>query len=315
LDRKIPVIICVDAEPDRRLFDPGSREPWSGFERSYEFFSALRPRLAKVTGSPTHFSWFFRMDPQVEAGYGSPEWCARTYPKWIQDLKKNGDELGLHAHAWRWDEGGNRWIVDHGDQAWVDHCVDVSFRAFRRSFGFDCRSFRFGDAWMNNETVGLLEKLGARFDLTVESGKPPVRAERAKETVTGDVPDYTDTPKVPYRPSKHDYRKADPARVDGLWMIPVSGGNFPDRFWRKPKFRALRLAINPRAFARCIEKILKTFKKPILVPEVRVCATLHAQRFDHMVKNVEHLAAHKDARCFVFSTPSEALELLGYPPA
>ena len=312
---KIPVILCIDVEPNRRLFDPGSREPWSGFERSYEFFNALRSRLAKATGSPVHFSWFFRMDPQVETGYGSSEWCPRTYPQWMRALKENGDELGLHAHAWRWDAAGERWIVDHGDQEWVNHCVDVSFQAFRRSFGFDCRSFRFGDSWMNNETVDLLEKLGVRFDLTVEAGKPAVRAERAKETVTGSIPDYTDVPRGPYRPSKRDYRKADPARTDGLWMIPVSSGNFSDKFWQKPKFRTLRLAINPTAFARSIKQALKRCERSILVPEVRVCATLHVQRFDYMVKNAEHLVAHRDARRFAFSTPSEALEIMGYPPA
>ena len=74
---KIPVVICLDVEPDERVFDPLSRPDWQGFERTWEYFSNFRPHLEHATGSPAHFSWFFRMDPQVEYVYGSAEAHAR----------------------------------------------------------------------------------------------------------------------------------------------------------------------------------------------------------------------------------------------
>jgi len=54
-----------------------------------------------VTGSPVHFSWFLRMDPQITHTYGSPDWVVTRYPKLIEGLDAAGDELGLHVHPWR----------------------------------------------------------------------------------------------------------------------------------------------------------------------------------------------------------------------
>ncbi len=325
MNKKIPVIVCVDAEPDKRLFEPGSLEPWRGLEKTAVFFRSARPRLASVTGSPPHFSWFFRMDPQVEVGWGAPDWGVRNYRELVNEFEQNGDEIGLHTHAWRWDREARRWIVDHGDQRWVEHCVDVSFRAFLESFGRPCRSFRFGDAWLNNQTARFLETLGVHFDLTLEAGKKPRRAERKNEIVTGAVPDLTPVPLFPFRPSREDFRTPDPSRTDGMWMIPVSTGSFTDRrgvfetaycalFDRKrlrPKFRTLRLAINPQAFAQGIERILRSSEEPLLVLEVRSCVTLYPHRFEHLKKNIDQLLSHRDARRFVISTPAEALDLIG----
>jgi hypothetical protein len=90
----------------------------------------------------------------------------------VDDFLANGDELGLHPHDYRWDLGLNEWIVDHGNQPWINHFVKLAFETFRATFGKGCESFRYGGRWMNNETLVLVESLGARFDLTVEPGQP-----------------------------------------------------------------------------------------------------------------------------------------------
>jgi len=43
--KKIPVVICIDVEPDERLIDPNLKKPWTGFERTFEFFTQLRFRV------------------------------------------------------------------------------------------------------------------------------------------------------------------------------------------------------------------------------------------------------------------------------
>jgi len=50
MNRRIPILICIDVEPNERKLDPQVRVDWTGFEKSYEFFSELRPRLEMVTG-------------------------------------------------------------------------------------------------------------------------------------------------------------------------------------------------------------------------------------------------------------------------
>ena len=168
--KKIPVIICIDVEPDLRAIDPNAESDWVGFEKTLEFFRELRPRLEQVTGSPAHFSWFVRMDPQIAHTYGFPAWPVTRYRRLFDYIAESGDEIGLHVHAWRWDTCSNRWIADMGDQEWVEQCIRMSFEAFEQSLARSCRSFRFGDHWINDATLDLVEELGAWFDLTTEPG-------------------------------------------------------------------------------------------------------------------------------------------------
>src|SRR5215204_3674691 len=155
----LPVIICVDFEPYNRQISPDGGKVWEGAAETMGFFGALRNRLEEVAGAPAHFNWFFRMDPQIERAYGSPGWVAERYGELIARLDAAGDELGLHTHAWRWDGGTGRWVTDHGNRQWVEHCVRMSFEAYEKAFGRTCVSFRFGDHWMNDETMDLLESL------------------------------------------------------------------------------------------------------------------------------------------------------------
>jgi len=216
---KIPVVICLDVEPDERVFDPLSRPDWTGFEKTWEYFSNFRPHLERATGSPVHFSWFFRMDPQVEYVYGSASWVMARYPRIVRELQVSGDEPGLHPHSWRWDETAQEWIADFSNQPWIEHCVRQSFAAFEECFRRPCGSLRFGDRWMNDATLALAEKLGARFDLTIEPGRKP---ERLIESFTGSLPDYTHAPRRPYRPSRNNFQKSAGWWRRKMWMLPVS---------------------------------------------------------------------------------------------
>jgi hypothetical protein len=220
--KRIPIIICIDVEPDDRSISPDVKQEWRGFEETYEFFMRLRPRLEAATGSPVRFSWFFRMDPQIARVYDSPSWVAGRYDRLIQHLKSAGDNLGLHLHPWRWDAGLRTWVQDFQNQQWVDHCLQVAFKAFEESIGTPCRSFRFGDRWMNNATLCLLERLGARFDLTLEPGQ---LGGELPEPFTGSLPDYTDIPQQPYRPSRSDFSKPGIDDCRAIWLIPVSAGS------------------------------------------------------------------------------------------
>jgi hypothetical protein len=110
-------------------------------------------------------------------------------------MQRARDEIGLHTHAWRWDDAAREWISDFADQNWIEHCVRQSFEHYPRCFNRPCRSFRFGDRWLNQQTAELIERLGARFDLTIEPGWKP---EALLESFTGDQPDYSRAPRQPY---------------------------------------------------------------------------------------------------------------------
>jgi hypothetical protein len=216
---KIPIVICIDVEPDARVTDPNVAIDWAGFEKTFEFYEQLRPHLQDATQSLVHFSWFVRMDPQIADTYGSPDWAIARYRRLFDRMEAAGDDIGLHTHAWRWEPESNEWIADMGDQEWVDHCVQMAFAAFEQSMNRKCQSFRFGDHWMNDATLALVERLGARFDLTVEPGRKELSI---PERYTGSPPDYSQAPQQPYRPSKLNFTEHDAEQKRELWAVPLS---------------------------------------------------------------------------------------------
>jgi hypothetical protein len=310
--RKIPVILDVHVEPNERVFDKRDRGRWTGYEKVHDLFRGLRRRIARVTGEKARFVWLFRLDPQVQETYGSAGWPLRRYGRFVEELEKNGDEAGLHTHAWRWDEAGRTWVADHEDAEWVEHCVRLSFQAYREHFGRQAASFQFGDHWMNDRTLSLVENLGARFDLTVEPGHRPLASMKAGERAKGSLPDYTTAPREPYRPSAGDFRVPDPARKDGIWMVPQSVYPSENGEAAAPVFKTLHLGARPEAFKSGVEHLLWTLRRPYLALGLRTCAGIKPARFRFLRENVDHLLKHPFARRFVFTTTPEAMRLLGY---
>jgi peptidoglycan/xylan/chitin deacetylase (PgdA/CDA1 family) len=322
MDRRIPVLICIDAEPDARDVCLRGRVDWHGFEQTCGLFSEYRPQAERATGGPARFNWFLRMDPQIAAAYGSPGWAASHYAAEFSRLFAAGDELGLHTHPWRWDEGLNRWVADFGDQAWVSHCVRVSFDTFEAAFGRRCVSFRFGDRWTNEETLQLVEELGAEFDLTMEPGRPATApALPAGDLFTGAFPDYTRVPREPYRPSPSDFTVD--GGTGGLWVVPQSTGLLPAwppaRLYRRAVWRLrygprqylpLSPGLDPVSFRRLADDILYGSPRPYLCLPLRSNDATHPDRAGAMRANLEALLAHPLAGRFSFATPVEAVELL-----
>jgi hypothetical protein len=320
-DAPVPVILAVDVEPDGRLLDPARPLPWRGYEALHAYLSALRPRIAQATGSPVHYSWFFRMDPQIADVYGSPDWAARRYDSAVCAASAEGDEFGLHQHAFRWNTTSANWVCDHGNQAWVEHCVKMGFTAFAGHFARPCPSFRFGDRWMNNETLHLVERLGARADLTLEPGMPAVRALVAHESHTGWLPDYSEVPHGIYRPRRDDYRRRDSRRADGIWMVPVTTGSVPPRGGAlkrallrlgragagRPHVTSLNLAVSPPTFARLVAQGLARGESTHLAMVVRVDAAVRPKYRAHMEANLDAFLRHAERTRFVFSTVQEAI--------
>ena len=321
---EIPIIMCLDVEPDEREIESAVPKDWEGFAETLKYFSNLRPLLEGATGARVSFSWFLRMDPQIEHTYGLAWWVVERYGEAIERLEQAGDEIGLHTHAWRPDACTNRWVIDHGDQKWINHCIRMSFEAYHSALGRQCLSFRFGDRWMNNETMALLESLGVKFDLTVEPGKKARRTLHRRESHTGSLPDYMATPRWPYIPSRQDFRKHSPEQGRGLWAIPLSTqqvlGRFPGLkraamafgiFQRRYEACQLNLCLDGPLFQFMVNRLLdrpaKSYLAPVARTEIGICPIARA----NLERNVNFLLSHPLVNHFRFVRPAEAIKLLG----
>jgi hypothetical protein len=322
----IPIICCIDAEPDDFFINRNNRERWRGYEVAHQVFNQLRSPLTKATGSEPRFNWFLRMDGQIAETYGSAAWAAKHYAPLIADHSSCKDEIGLHCHAYRWETLYNQWVIDHGNQAWIDYCLTLAFGEFKRSIGRDCQSFRFGDRWLNDSTIELIEKLGARFDLTVEPDWRSLPTYHPHMPFTGCLPDYQNVSKLPYRPKKNDFRKPDTDRKSGLYIIPISTGQpqywvekIKSLYWKlsapeilKSRIFTLHLCLGLSYFSSITNHLLSNLEKPYLAIVIRTNHFLNPKELQRIKKNFDFLMSHPLAKKFVFTTPNEALSLLEY---
>ena len=122
----IPILIAIDAEPDGVFISPTERVPWTGVEKSRTVVRKWREDLEQATGRAVHFIWLLRMDFQVEKVYGSSRWGVDRYGGFLEEMRRQGDEVGLHVHPYRLADSGDSFIADFGDQDWVEHCIQLA---------------------------------------------------------------------------------------------------------------------------------------------------------------------------------------------
>lgn len=323
---KIPVIVCIDVEPDLFRIDRDRPLPWKGFEKLYEFMSSKRSWLSNETESQTHFSWFFRMDPQIAETYGSPEWAAKTYERVIEDLEEKGDEIGLHPHAWRWDEKQKNWIEDHLDQAWLNDCVEMAFNSFEHVLNRKCRSFRFGARFINQEIINLIEQKEVLYDLTLEPGYQEPSSfdiHGSQKIRKGYAIDYSRVPRRFYYPSKTDFKNEDRNNKKSLCIIPLTTGSLHYQYGRaetlyrkffspetlNPISLALNLAFEPRHFQKILEESFNK-NQNYIATVMRSEIGLSSQKLKCVEENLNYLLSGKNAQQYIFVRPDETINVM-----
>ena len=297
MDARLPVLLCFDVEPDDKVIE--GRADWAGIRPLVELLTEYRSRLEMATGHPCHFSWFFRMDPQVRALQGRQDWAVRVFEREVAMLRSAGDEFGLHVHPWK--QTPNGWVSEFRDATWVEHCVRSSLEAYRHAFGTRCRSFRFGDRWMDQRTMRLLSSLGVRFDLTLEPEQIgfPIPADM-DELFLGDRPDYTGVPRQPYRPSSKDYR------VAGGWLrrmrlteIPISTAAD-----KNADIGTLYLANDGAATCGQIDRLLADETTRHLALPARTDIAIRPNERQNLKTILDHFLAHPQRDRLRLTTPS-----------
>jgi hypothetical protein len=299
-----PVVVCFDSEPDLRVVERGKAEPWGAFEQLLLRAGALRERLAELSGAPTSFSWLLRMDPQIADSWGSPGWATEYYASTLADVESQGDELGLHSHTWRWDDGAGTWVRDH-DPAWEEHCIDVSLTTFEAAFGRPCPAHRAGDRLLTRAMLRRLEAGGVSADLTVEPGFAPMGELIPGEIVTGRTTDFRAAGRTPFRSTPDAFPAADPAsRADPLFIPLTTGPIRADGVAKE-----LNLYMVPSLFAHQLLRVTRMHAPPVLAFAIRTDpGALRA--WPNIARNMEHLARLPGVR---FTTAAEACGARRHP--
>jgi hypothetical protein len=225
--RKIPVVFCVDIEPDEFFVDRANPKPWSGFEFSHRCLQSFRALCESATGQPAHFNWFVRMDPQIAISYGTAAWAAERYTSFFEEYRAHGDEVGIHVHTYNWSKTRDSWIDDCGNDEWTAYCLQSSSDSYKQVFGDQPRCVRFGGFWLSTAAVNQAEEIGVQFDLTIEPGLDASTWEADKTPPrTGTLPSYCGMSSTPYTPSRSDFRKRHgSADARTIKMMPLTAAH------------------------------------------------------------------------------------------
>jgi hypothetical protein len=310
VEGEVPIVFGVDVEPDVRPTSATEPMGLDGFAACIDWLEALRPRFAEVTGKPVNYSWFVRMDPQMEVLGGSADSLAvRAFPQ-LDRLRSGGDKVGLHTHAGRWDRDRDAWIVDHGDPDWVAHCIRTAFGAYAEVFGEPCRIHRFGDRWESPAALDLLASLGAVVDLTREPGKPRTDRVDMSAAATGEIPSSLHMRSVPTRHGQ-----------SGMWTLPLTAGDpgmalsLPIRLARRIRFagQTLRRPLtiyrsysSPDAFWDVVERVVDDLPVPYIALVVRSDLPL-TPPIEYARPIMEALVGRPFARRLRFTDPADVV--------
>ena len=168
---------------------------------------------------------------------------------------------------------------------------------------------------MSKWAIGLLEELGVRFDLSLQRGLLRAGPASPGHHLNGGMPDTSLLTLMPYRPALHDFSSPDPARREGLWIIPLSAGidNETRRTPRgKSRYKAVDLESQPLEFEWLTNTVLTTLERPYLALRVSSSAGVNPRLLRNLKMNFSSLLMHPLADRFVICTPAEALGMLGY---
>jgi hypothetical protein len=288
----------------------------------------LREKLERLTGAPAHFSWFVRCDPQIAGVYGDAAWAADRYATGFDRLRAANDELAIHPHAWRWDDGKSQWVHDNADPAWVEQVLETGFERFATAFGVPVRAHRFGSRFLTPAIVRWLAAHDVRVDTTLEPGTPTLRTLDATAESTGIVPEQRGVPRQPYRPDPSDPFRAAAADTlppeRGLWMLPHSSFDpqplIPPwrrvarrvRFFGQPRYRPAQLWTPQDAtgFWDLAVKAALEQPRPYLLLAARSSALFDEAPARHTMAKLEALQRHPAVTRMRFVTTVETIDTL-----
>ena len=224
---RIIAILCIDADPDRpeyggMRYDCRDKLSWRQLPELANKIATLRESLFERFGVKLRLTWFIRADSQIRDIHGNAAWSIKKFERMWKELSRAGDELAWHPHAWRWSDAKKCWYNETGDAAYILESFDVGFQAFCDALGYSPASSRVGINFHNNATMGKLDSLGVKADL---SGHPGLKFWYARAKVGGPVEegfDWSKTDPKPYHPARDDYQRPSKDRSLNILEIPLT---------------------------------------------------------------------------------------------
>jgi hypothetical protein len=293
------VIIGCDVDPDRSYVVKNistDRLSWrgmlEGIPRSRERFK----NLLDSDGKQPIVVWLMRVDFQIKVEMGSYNGVLVEHKDFLENLERDGDEIGWHPHFWKYDEEKSVWFQNYYDTDWQKNMLHEAHAAFMEIFPGRAKTARTGWTYHNNVTIQTFGELGVEVDISAFPGMK-IPADN-KQRAISNFYDWYNTPIEPYYPSTEDYRRPATNNEQSCKVLEIPNLTAKSLFWGLVSGLVLtKKTGNPRQLGFSI-------KKPRLFPSI----TASPKLFKPLLSTIRNILTHKNQ--LVYATGLHADELI-----
>jgi hypothetical protein len=247
--------VALTCDTDADAFDPSlgcidSRPGWQGVEIGIPAMFGAAEEVAESYGLKPKFTWFVRVDDQVEYYHGNACYLLERYSTMWRHRKNIGDEIAWHPHIYKFEN--NVWSRET-DPAHVKEIICRNYKIFSKCEAVP-KVCRIGESWFDNDISALLDDLGIICDSTAMPGR--MRQDDYRTM------DWRKTPQKPYHPSIGDYQV--PGKEKRKYLeVPMSMIKVKASYDKEAYYRYIDLSFHHNLMKGGIEKFIS--KENLLV--------------------------------------------------
>ncbi|MEE9554586.1 MAG: hypothetical protein V3W18_09835 [candidate division Zixibacteria bacterium] len=262
MSKTIFIVIACDTDPDREYFVPDIPADELSWRGMLEGIPQAKERLTRLVDSDNNspcITWLLRADFQVKHFYGAYNYILSAHREFLLSLEKAGDELGWHPHFWKYDSALKSWSQNYDDLNWQTQMLDEAYNSYQEILPGRGKSVRMGWTYHNNRTIGKLDRLGVRVDL---SAIPGLRIDPNQKYSKANYFDWEITPRDSYHPSSLDFRRPAVGEENSLSILEAPNYVSTSMIWgffgavilakKMRDFRQVKCAFTRRSFMSTI---------------------------------------------------------------
>ncbi|MFH2033458.1 MAG: hypothetical protein ABIJ26_01960 [Candidatus Margulisiibacteriota bacterium] len=281
--------LACDVDPDIDSID-ASKEYWWGIANGI-------PLLRKALRIP--MTWLLRADRMITEVYSDPAYCFKRFQKlWEEETKTFKSEIGWHPHLFRFDGTNSKWLpyLGKGDDLGT---LSASLDALRQHA--DVVSVRTGWEYQSNSLMKLFDQKG----ILVEASATPGSLQAGAWSH-----DWRGTPRMPYHPSRNDYRRPAASREDALKLVEIPmlarrlspllrTARFAIRAkrrifdWPSSAWQGAIITKDPRCFDQAVEQTIREGSR-VIAAYCHCSEFLEPENLKNIMVNMESLFSFAD---------------------
>lgn len=235
------ICLTIDTDPDGLSANTGVNRNTLIFN-GLEEIQALPEKLSAATGTAVPFTWFIRIDGQLEHAFGNACYLLEKYAAFWNQARQWGHEFGWHPHLYSVAENNEVSLISDPEKA----CAELG-RLWKiiQERNEHIRSFRNGEGWHTTETLNYIEQLGILNDCTAIPGR----------TLPNHPMDWTGAINHPFYPDKNNYKQ--PGEKRKLLEVPINTWMTMASYDKEPKLRYINPCVHEDIFEDALDRLTK----------------------------------------------------------